>query len=617
MNCSQIFKIIKDNINDHTLINFNINILINDFFEYNYNDIIYNIIIDIDDPIFVINFLNKFIDSIPDYKDLIIIDIIKKTNITNKLKHLFLLDYANNNMLFNIYQFKNLTNNNYVDILDFIVIIGKIDIIIELLNKYFIDKIRYVNIFTLITSLISYHKSINDNYIYIIFTKLLINFINNILPLFELTEIINNILIENYNHSNTLDILGSTSNVENNTLDILGSTSNVENNTLDISNSTNRNERNKLELIIDFYIYVIDKFSVYFDIIAINNSVEILNVIINNKLLVNNKITLINKLKEIIIQNYLNIHEKIDLFTNLMKILLRESNENILDNFVIYIYFIFNNINFLEWMNIDEKIIIFELLAKIFMKLKKYKKLNSDYSDNILYYILYYENECFNLLTKILEKNIDFTLYNLIKGSTYNLLTIINIFIDIEDYYFENIKDKYITDLFYKNNLNMSVMINYLINNNNLLNIIKFNSDILLKNIIISKLILIHKYSDLDIFPYIGIDYENYEKYINDKNIKLFNDINVKLLILKNKYEDMNKRLETLNPLHIDNIFNIEINDPVLLPNCNDLFEKITMMLLLRETKKHPYTREHITINNLLEYNNKEDIKNKIKIIFK
>jgi hypothetical protein len=50
------------------------------------------------------------------------------------------------------------------------------------------------------------------------------------------------------------------------------------------------------------------------------------------------------------------------------------------------------------------------------------------------------------------------------KESTYSLLTIINIFIDIEDYYFDNIKDKYITDLFYKNNLNMSVMINYLIN---------------------------------------------------------------------------------------------------------------------------------------------------------
>lgn len=37
-------------------------------------------------------------------------------------------------------------------------------------------------------------------------------------------------------------------------------------------------------------------------------------------------------------------------------------------------------------------------------------------------------------------------------------------------------------------------------------------------------------------------------------------------------------------------------------------------MLLIRENKKHPYTRENITINDLLEYNNKEDIKNKINI---
>lgn len=575
MNCSQIFNLIKDNINDQKLIDSNIHILIKDFFDYNYDDIIYNIIIDIDDPIFIINFLNKFIENIPDYKDLIILDIIKKSNVTHKLKQLFLLDYANNKMLFNIYQYKNLTNDNYIEILDFIVLIGKIDIIIELLNTFFIDKIKYTKIFTLLTSLISYHKNINDEYIYVIFTKSLIKFINNILPLFELTEIINNMLIENYNESNV-----------------------------------------KLGLIIDFYINVIDKFNIYFNITAVNNSVEILNIIIKNKINVNNKEILINKLKELLTHNYLNIHEKIDLFINLIKMLLRESNENLLDNFIIYIYYIFDNINFLEWMNIDEKIIIFELISKILLKLKNCNKLNCDYIDNILYYILYYENECFNLLTKILETTIDFSIYNIMKSSTYNLLTIINIFIDIEDYYFDNIKDKYISDLFYKNNLNTTVIINHLINDKNFLNIIKFNSDILLKNIIISKLILIYKYSHLDIFPYIGIDYDNYEKYIDDNNIKLFNDINTKLLLLKNKYEDMNKRLETINPLHIDNIFNIKIIDPVLLPNCNDLFEKMSMMLLLRETKKHPYTREKITIDELIEYNNKDDIKNKIKIFF-
>lgn len=69
MNCSQIFNLIRENINDSIFINTHIDILINDFFDYNYDDIIYNIILDIDDPTFIINFLNKFIDNIPNQKE--------------------------------------------------------------------------------------------------------------------------------------------------------------------------------------------------------------------------------------------------------------------------------------------------------------------------------------------------------------------------------------------------------------------------------------------------------------------------------------------------------------------------------------------------------------------
>lgn len=425
----------------------------------------------------------------------------------------------NNKILFNIYQLKNLSNQNFVEILEYIVLIGKINIITSMLDKFFIDKIKYNKIFVLLTSLITYHKTIVDEFIYITLTKPILLFLNNVLPLFELTEIVNSILIENYNDC---DI--------------------------------------RLGLIIDFYVNVLNNYHMYFNILAINNSIEILYIITKNKLPVNNKIFLINKLKELISSNYLNIHEKINLFIDITKILLKytdnidNTDDMIYDNFINQIYYVFDNIDFLEWMNIDEKIDIFELISKIFVKLKKINKLTKfENDDNLLFYILNYENICFNILTKILETNVDFSIYNLMKKSAYNLMTIINIFIDIEDYYlntfntFNTFDKKYISDLFYKNNLNTTVIINYLLDKNNLLHIVKFNSDILIKNIVISKLILIYKYSHFDTFPYIGIEYENYEKYINDSDMKLFNNINNidnKLLNLRNKYDEMNKKLD-------------------------------------------------------------------------
>jgi hypothetical protein len=158
-------------------------------------------------------------------------------------------------------------------------------------------------------------------------------------------------------------------------------------------------------------------------------------------------------------KDYLNIHEKIDLFINLLKILNYNNNTHIPELFLTQMYFVLNNIDFLNWMNIDEKINIFENISWILIKLKKNNRLNFIDDDKLLYNILTYENECFNIINKILKKNINFSNYNLAKTSIYSLITNINIFIDIQDYYFDNIKNKYIKHLFYKSK---SKLVNYI-----------------------------------------------------------------------------------------------------------------------------------------------------------
>jgi hypothetical protein len=145
----------------------------------------------------------------------------------------------------------------------------------------------------------------------------------------------------------------------------------------------------------------------------------------------------------------------------------------------------------------------------------------------------------------------------------------------------------------------------------------KFNCDILFRGLITSKLIIIYKHYNSDDFSPIGIDYNILKSYIIDKNINIFVDMNMKLNHLENLSNKLNDRLETLSNKsneYIDNIFNIEIQEPIMLPNSNDFFEKMTMYLLILETRKHPYTRENLTIDRLIEYNNSEDIKNKINI---
>lgn len=574
LDCNKIFEEINVNINDKYIVDINIDILATNFYLFNYDDIINNIIFNLDDTTFIINCLNKLLDNITEYKKTILIDIINGTNNINKLKHLFLLENINYKLLYDIYKFKSLSVDNYIDIYDFLLIIGKINIIEDLLQNCS-TKINQTKLIVLLSSIFSFHQKLETEYIYSEFTLILIKFINKILPFFELTEIINNLFIFN-------------------------------------------NDNSKLELILEFYKLVIDKYEIYFNINAIDKSIEILNIIVKNNLSSNNYKYILDTLINLINSSYLNIHEKFNLFIDITKILIDDKSNYVPINYLDQMIYIFENIKFLTWITIDEKISVFNILSKILLKIKKLNKLSDNVNnyDTLLYHILYFENECFNLLTNLLNMEIEFNIYNLMKESVYNFIAAINIFTEICDYYFDNIKDKYIKDLFYKNNLNISVMLNY-INDNNIYKLSKFNTDILLKNIIISKLIIIYKHCNNIDYPLIGLDYENLINYIETKNINIFYDINTKINLLKNKFNSYNDNLDNLNQQYIDNIFNIEILDPIMLPNLNDFFEKTTLYLLIREANKNPYTRESINLDELIEYNNRDDIKDKINNFIK
>ena len=123
---------------------------------------------------------------------------------------------------------------------------------------------------------------------------------------------------------------------------------------------------------------------------------------------------------------------------------------------------------------------------------------------------------------------------------------------------------------------------------------------------------IIYKHIGYELFPLNSIEYEILEKYYIDNKINIFNDFLIKINVLKNKSNTSNDFITICTDEFIDNIFSIEIIEPIMIPNSNDFFEKSTMYLLIRETQKNPYTREELTIQNIIEYNMRDDIKNKI-----
>lgn len=64
----------------------------------------------------------------------------------------------------------------------------------------------------------------------------------------------------------------------------------------------------------------------------------------------------------------------------------------------------------------------------------------------------------------------------------------------------------------------------------------------------------------------------------------------------------------------LDPILNTPITDPIKIPNYNDIFDKISIITHIHNSKENPYTREPLTIQMLEEYNKKPEIIEEINL---
>jgi hypothetical protein len=574
INIKEIFNIILENLDDDKTIEIYINLLYDNFNRINYNNFIKELILMLDNSYFIIMFLGKFLDKINLYKKKILKDIIKNTTDITKLKNIFILD-VDYVILLEIFILNNLNENDYILLLEWIYEIGKIDIIYKLIEKleYKLNSIRYNVIFDIIISLIRLHEKLINTDFYIELSKKLIPLIILSITLFELSEFIKNIfLIETNNLFNY-----------------------------------------RLNTIFNFYRTLIKYKNKYFDVQIINDIVKLINLFIKTDGDMEPYINIIDDLLTLLYINELNIHEKTNLFINITQIITNENINYTPNNLIEYIDYYISNIKFLSWSTLDEKIALLELIAKSLLQIKNKEELYFEKFDNIIFNVLYLEQETFNIFKSVLQTEVIYTNYNLVKNTLYNLLTIINIFNDILIIYF-NLCVKYniyYADLLHKNNLLINIYVNFF-NNNNQSNT-KFSMNILFQNIIINKFMIIYNHHNYDKFQFNGLEYDLIINYYNNLKINYIHDLDNIINILKEKSIKSNEFIEKYNDdIYIDNIFSIEIIEPIMIPNSEYFYEKATMYLLLRETSQHPYTREKITLNDIIEYNKQSHIKEKI-----
>ena len=86
-----------------------------------------------------------------------------------------------------------------------------------------------------------------------------------------------------------------------------------------------------------------------------------------------------------------------------------------------------------------------------------------------------------------------------------------------------------------------------------------------------------------------------------------------KITISIDKMIKMNKEIEIPDEF-CDPLMACEIIEPIILPNTNTIMEKSVILRHLLNNLNNPFNREPLTLEELEEYNNKEDIKKKIQI---
>lgn len=565
----EIFLTIKNNISNNDIIDNYINYICDNFNNIDYDDFIQQIIQNLNNELVIVSFINPLMNKLYTYKKVILNDIINLTSDLTHLKNLFIIDFIGYDILFNILKYKNMTYKSYSSILEFIYNIGKKDIIIKIINYLFKQKLNYEIIFNIILAFISFHKILSPNTNdYKQITSKLLDFINVMLyPLFELNELI----ITTFQNNNIF-----------------------------------LTEEN-INVINEFLSHIIINKEYYYDILIIKNCTQFIDILIRNKLY-DKTYNIINELTNLLNNDLLNIHDKTSLLLRLIKFITDDGYNNIPQNMLYNINYYLSNIKFLEFSTFEEKINILFLISKLLFKIYKYNLLDNQDNKlycNMLYNLFYYEKESFTIIEYVLKNEILFTTYTLIKETIYGLITVLNIFVEIEIFICNklNINCNYVDYdyILYKNNLNTTSYISFISTNDKLY---KFNTNIMIHNFMISKYIILFNQLEKNRLPYIGLEYSKLKEYYNKYNIR-FSDLFInKLNELEQKFNDTNDYMDK-NPEsnNIDSLFMIKIETPYKLPKSNETYEKISLRLLIRDTNKNPFTREIITLEELDNYN--------------
>ena len=456
INLDELFDIIDNNIDDKIFMD---NII--DYIEQNFDNIEYiffiqKIILNLDKYGFIINFLNPLINKFNTYRKIILYDLIININDIHILKNMFLLDYFGFENLYNIFKYKKLSINDNVELLNWLYVYNKSDIINDLIKFIYTPKNNIDIFITIVLSIIElYNKYYHEN---------LIKNINKLLNeiVYPMTEI-NSIIYATLNIDYLMNVF--------------------------------RNEENTL-IIYNYYINLYEKNLInnkeIEDIIIFINIINKINETNESHNLIDN---LLNKLKFFLINDKLNIHEKTSLLIKLCNLISNEKQKYIPFNFIFYLNHYLSNVKFLEWSNLDEKINIFLFISKILLKLYKSDQIKSNQNDELLYNLVYYENEIFKLLEIIYKTSTTFINYTLIKESLYGLINVLNIFSEIENYILEvllndSIDKKKYDYIFYKSNLNISSYLIFLSKTDDLY---RFNFNTMINNFIITKFIFLYK----------------------------------------------------------------------------------------------------------------------------
>jgi len=569
---------VNNNIFDHDVVEYTINIIKDYIYQIDLSYLISLIIKYIYNENFVINFLDRFLLEINSIK---ICDRIFSQNLSiNDIKNLLLLENIDNKIYFNVYFLKDIDFESKNELFEYIYSIGKLNNFINSIKKYLnqinlnnIEKYLIKNLICFINLFIKY-KTDSDTFLEL---RNFINyFITNVVYIYiDTKNIINYLLYDNINDSFILNF------------------TNIDTIKYFIEFFKTENEYNNIyfdkSIILNQILYL--KYMNSFNKNNINNIIELLSPLID---------TNCNLIKSTFKE--LNKHEKYDIFYNMASITIEMKSQYVPEN-MIEIISDFLEIDFLTWVKIDEFINICGLIFKLLIKIEKKNKLfNLNRYDDFLYKLISIENEILNNFELQINKDIIFSNYSSIKTILYDYINILNIISHFEMEFIkklnEDIPFKIYGDLIYMLNLNINKYIILMDNNN----ISKFSLKILIRNIIITKLIIINNQIDINRYVNYGLEYDRIIDYYNYIQFKVSPDFVDKIEKIKNEESIINLNED----LYEDNVFCVKTKNPYRLPSQTsqtDFFERDMIRLLIREKKEDPFTRKPLTLEELDKYN--------------